>query len=206
MGMFALVQVSGILTTLSELHIGEGTSCAMTSDICSPVRKAGGKPIIPATTLKGVLKDIATKTEVNADCIDRLFGTSSRRGQLLFEDLKVKVEDNKALYGTKYENALDRCTGTATLRVIETVTNNDFGISIKYQVISKDTVEEDMKTLIHILDMLKYEGIGANKSRGYGKVKCHDCTVEVLVGDLDGELDEILEAVNTYSAEEMKGL
>lgn len=201
--MFALLQVDGMLTTVSNLHIGEGTDYSMTTDVSTPTRKVAGMPIIPATSFKGILRKIAVATEVSEPCIERLFGSTDKRGQIIFEDLKIVDKKNKNMLEVKYENTIDRETGISNPRNIETVSKgNEFTISMKYQVVSVDTVEEDMKTMVDLMKLLKFESVGANATRGYGKVECSQFNVEVLVGDNDGELDDVLETINEYAVAE----
>ena len=83
--------IKGTLTTTSPMHIGTGATCeddrlkykrgeiAGTSELNLIVRDVDGKPCIPGSALKGVLRHYAK------DCKD--CGVTEANFQLLFGDL-----------------------------------------------------------------------------------------------------------------------
>ena len=57
-------------------------------------------------------------------------------------------------------------------------------------------IEEDIKNLCDGMTLLTYDYLGGSGSRGYGKIKFKDLNAEFVVGNDDGEFDNILDNCN----------
>jgi len=85
---------------------------------------------------------------------------------------KYRNKDIK-LFEAKYENVIDRCTGTAkhprqTERVPAGV---EFELDIRVKILPDDKEEELLAMLKKGLELVESDYLGGNGSRGYGRVK-----------------------------------
>lgn len=54
-----------------------------------------------------------------------------------------------------------------------------------YEVTKEEEIVEDFKILRDGLQLLEYDYLGGNGSRGYGRIKISSVQLEVVVGDVD---------------------
>ena len=59
-----------------------------------------------------------------------------------------------------------------------------------YEVTKEEEIVEDFKILKDGLQLLEYDYLGGNGSRGYGRVKISNIQLEVVVGDVDDTIME----------------
>ena len=91
----------------------------------------------------------------------------------------------------KFENSIKRTTGVANPRQIErAVRGSKFPLDIIYEVKDEETLKSDMQLLKEGFQMLQYDYIGGNGSRGYGKVKFYDLEAVVVIGKVSEETME----------------
>jgi len=101
---------------------------------------------------------------------------------------KASLENKIELFEAKYENVIDRKTGTTIgggLRQIERVPSAvefDFNMSIRVFAGDNETLLKDTITLG--LKLLELDALGGSGSRGYGRVRFDDISGEIK------ELDE----------------
>ncbi len=125
--------------------------------------------------------------KVFRDMIVKLFGESAgqtsgvitrglfRDGYITSQYRKLAVEKRIELFEAKYENVIDRKTGTTKqggLRQIERVPSGikfDIDISLRYFENSNEQ-KELISMLILGLKLLELDALGGSGSRGYGKV------------------------------------
>ena len=109
---------------------------------------------------------------------------------------KAYLENKMELFEEKYENVIDRKTGTTKnggLRQIERVPSAlefDFSVSIR---VFKDDNEKLLKdTILLGLKLLELDALGGSGSRGYGRVKFENLTEDIKTLDerIKNEIDK----------------
>ena len=112
----------------------------------------------------------------------RLFGSSGdtnsparltvRDCHLLNREYLEGAEGGLEFTEWKFENAIDRVTSAANPRQIERVpAGAEFDFEMVYDVENPKDVEEDLKNLFMLMEMLEDDFLGGHGSRGYGKVE-----------------------------------
>ena len=113
----------------------------------------------------------------------------------IFRDCFITQEVRKAylnnkinLFESKYENVIDRKTGTTIaggLRQIERVPSAiEFDFTINIRVFKDDNEALLKNTILLGLKLLELDALGGNGSRGYGRVRFDNISDEII------ELDE----------------
>lgn len=214
--MFAKLEITGIIEVLTGLHIGGSGAFAAIGAVDSPVVKdpLSGLPLIPGSSLKGKMrsllakqynKEFAQNPNQDDECILSLFGSTNTRktrtGRLLFSDTIMSNWDELKRKGltsrteVKFENTISRTTAVANPRQIERVVRgSEFPLSLIYEVASDVSIESDFKLIRDGFRLLEYDYIGGSGTRGYGKIKFRDLSVDLAVGDVD---DAILDKCRT---------
>lgn len=220
--MYAKIEISGILEIVTGLHIGGGSAFAAIGAVDSPVIKdvRTSDPIIPGSSLKGKMRTLlakkynettAKKPDGDAECLLNLFGTAQKgnvkAGRLLFSDMYLTEENKKELkriniihpVEVKFENSISRTTAVANPRQTERVIRGtEFGLNLIYEVDDKSDIEKDFQIICDGFRLLKYDYLGGNGSRGYGKVNFEDLYAEAVIGEVD---QEIMDKCNDLLAE-----
>ncbi len=157
-------------------------------------------------------------TDEDCDHIIELFGRSGDsnaeyvdRTRLLVRDAFLQNEEDKGLFknkaftDSKWENVIDRKTGTAlNPRQLERVpVGARFGLELVYNIYdegtdtaSSDKVNQHLNSLLLALQLLQDDGIGGSISRGYGKVKVAIEQVDYKLIDSKTMKYETLQPVN----------
>ncbi|WP_457561923.1 type III-A CRISPR-associated RAMP protein Csm3 [Caminibacter pacificus] len=88
------------------------------------------------------------------------------------EMIEAKKKGRK-LTEAKYENVIDRCTGTAKHpRQTERVTaGTEFEYDIRVKILPGDDEKELLNALKEALELVELDYLGGNGSRGYGRVE-----------------------------------
>ena len=96
----------------------------------------------------------------------------------------------------KFENTISRLTGVANPRQIErAIKGIKYDMKLIYNVENESEIEEDFKMLKAAFKLLKYDYLGANGSRGYGRVDIKDLDVNpLIVSENDTEINRIIES------------
>jgi len=196
--------ILGEIELLSGLHIGSGGQNGI-GLVDSPVVRhpLTDEPYIPGSSLKGRLRDACHRMnphgegdkKTESSKVLNLFGMSplndkqkenyqnsnpplrERCTSLVYlRDAHLTMgQDKTNICEIKYENTIDRLTGTTRrggLRQIErVVAGTRFDFEVVYCV--EDSYEEDLTDLEACFKFLEDEYLGASGSRGYGKVKFH---------------------------------
>ena len=211
--MFSKILISGELEVVTGLHIGAGGDYAAIGAADSPVIRDAvtGLPMIPGSSLKGKLRTLIAKkynpTVVKHDQdvpeIKSLFGGMKSPSKLIFSDMIISNMDelkrNNVYTPTeiKFENTINRLSSVANPRQIERVIRQSkFSLKIIYNVDDEKVIVPDFKMLADGIRLLKYDYLGGSGSRGYGKVDIHNLSAEFVMGNDDGELDDILGECN----------
>lgn len=218
--MYSKIQITGKIEVVTGMHIGGSGEFSAIGAVDNPVIKDSRSrlPMIPGSSLKGKLRTLLAR-KYNADAfsshkyddirIKRLFGSSTESKsiipcRLIFSDAVLESESRDKILESgatgvtevKFENTINRATGVANPRQIERVVRGaEFPLDIVYDVIDLKEIAEDFEILADGLNLLQYDYIGGNGSRGYGKIKFKDLDMELLFGDIDAR---ILEQCHEY--------
>ena len=211
--MFGKLKISGEIEVVTGMHIGGSSQFSAIGAVDSPVIRDSytDKPMIPGSSFKGKMRTLLAKQyfrtamlqEHNADpeIVLRLFGSSNknaiRPSRLLFSDMFLLNEQELKAVGidsvteVKFENSINRLTAIANPRQIERVVRGaKFPLHLIYEVTKEEEIVEDFKILKDGLQLLEYDYLGGNGSRGYGRVKISNIQLEVVVGDVDDTIME----------------
>lgn len=210
--MYTKIQITGTIEVLTGMHIGGSSAFAAIGAVDSPVIKdvITDYPMIPGSSLKGKMRtllakayneSVANKPDQDCERIKRVFGSAEkdniRRSRIQISDMILSNADelrNKGLNSkteVKFENTINRATAVANPRQIERVVRGaKFPLHLIYEVTKEDEIVEDFKILKDGLQLLEYDYLGGNGSRGYGRVKISNLQLEVVVGDVDDTIME----------------
>lgn len=202
--MYTKLQISGKIKLITGLHIGGSQAFSAIGAVDSPVvvDTLTGLPVIPGSSLKGKMRTLLAKMynkelhdspNDDADCLTDIFGKSTdnrKPCRLLFNDLVMSNWDELKSVGlmgkteVKFENSINRSTGVANPRQIERVVRGaEFDLELVYELSDIDKCTEDMKIISNGLKLLEYDYLGGSGSRGYGKIKFEDISIDYLIGD-----------------------
>jgi CRISPR-associated protein Csm3 len=196
--------IKGTLTLLSGLHIGDSKENVEIGGVDSPVvrRRDNNQPYIPGSSLKGKLRSLLeVAMGANADTkfkdytqksmiIAQLFGwfgeknTDGNPSRLLVRDASLSESSVKKLDDSeftdmpftevKFENVIDRLTGTAKnggIRQIERVpAGAEFDIEFVINVMEDADEDKFMSLLDAGIALLQHDYLGGSGTRGYGQV------------------------------------
>ena len=208
--MLAKIEISGTLEVVTGMHIGGPSAFSAIGAVDSPVVKdtRTNQPMIPGSSLKGKMRSLlakrynefkAEKPDDDAECLTDLFG-SAKKGQvktsrLLFTDMFLENMDELKRAGltgateVKFENSISRATAVANPRQIERVVRGAvFPLQLIYEVEDEEKMISDFKILKEGFELLEYDYLGGNGSRGYGRVKIADLEAVSVIGEVSGEI------------------
>lgn len=208
--MLAKIEISGTLEVVTGMHIGGSSAFSAIGAVDSPVVKdtRTNQPMIPGSSLKGKMRSLlakrynefkAEKPDDDAECLTDLFG-SAKKGQvktsrLLFTDMFLENMDELKRAGltgateVKFENSISRATAVANPRQIERVVRGAvFPLQLIYEVEDEEKMISDFKILKEGFELLEYDYLGGNGSRGYGRVKIVDLEAVSVIGEVSGEI------------------
>ena len=204
--MSSKLMVKGIIEVKTGMHIGTGGEFAAIGAVDSPVIKdqITQESIIPGSTIKGKLRHVlvqsecpeSTKPNDDSEAVKRLFGAanSSSNGKayasrLSFSDCYLankEILDNLDVTPTevKFENGINRLTGVANPRQIERVIKGaTFNFEAIYTSGDESQIVDDFELFAKGLHLLEYDYLGGGGSRGNGRIKFNDLSVEFVVGE-----------------------
>ena len=208
--MLAKIEISGTLEVVTGMHIGGSSAFSAIGAVDSPVVKdtRTNQPMIPGSSLKGKMRSLlakrynefkAEKPDDDAECLTDLFG-SAKKGQvktsrLLFTDMFLENMDELKRAGltgateVKFENSISRATAVANPRQIERVVRGAvFPLQLIYEVEDEEKMIFDFKIVKEGFELLEYDYLGGNGSRGYGRVKIADLEAVSVIGEVSGEI------------------
>ena len=215
--MYNKIKISGKIKVVTGMHIGGSSAFSAIGAVDSPVirDKQSDLPMIPGTTLKGKLRTLMAKGfsdsasamigkhDDDPEIVLRLFGNAKktvqehRNSRLIFSDMilsnmdELKQLDIHSATEVKFENSINRLTAVANPRQIERVVRGaKFPLHLIYEDTKEEEIVEDFKILKDGLQLLEYDYLGGNGSRGYGRVKISNIQLEVVVGDVDDTIME----------------
>lgn len=219
--MFAKVEISGEIEVVTGLHIGGSSAFSAIGAVDSPVIRdaKSNQPMIPGSSLKGKMRALLAKryNEVvagtpddDAECLTDLFGSAKKAkglpktGRVLFSDMFLDNLDDLRKAGltgateVKFENSISRTSAVANPRQIERVVRGAiFPLQIIYEVNDEAVMIQDFGILKEGFELLNYDYLGGNGSRGYGRVRIADLYAEVVIGEVS---DEVMDQCNEILA------
>ncbi len=204
--MTAISIVRGTIHLESGLHIGGGTEAIEIGGIDNPVIKdpRTGEPYIPGSSLKGKMRCLLELrdgkiSERNGACncgechICRVFGNTAKNSELgitrtVFRDAFLttgsrQILMDKGLPATevKTETMIDRLQGKAangSLRMSERVIAGlDFDFEIALRIFEGDE-NIAVKLVKEGLALIQKDALGGSGSRGYGRVRFFNLTID----------------------------
>lgn len=218
--MLAKIEITGKIILKSGMHIGSSEAFAAIGAIDSPVARdpVSGLPYLPGSSLKGKMRSLLAKAynenlkiqarDEDDERIKRLFGCSKnadgnpQSSRLIFSDAILNNMEELKRKGlsvpteAKEENTINPLTAIANPRMIERVVKGAvFPLSLIYNAIDPDTVEEDLSLLADGLRLLQYDYIGGHGSRGYGRIAIRDLDIACVIGEIDEAVLERCKAV-----------
>ncbi|MGN8714144.1 type III-A CRISPR-associated RAMP protein Csm3 [Hornefia butyriciproducens] len=218
--MLAKIEITGKIILKSGMHIGSSEAFAAIGAIDSPVARdpISGLPYLPGSSLKGKMRSLLAKAynenlkiktrDEDDERIKRLFGCSKnadgnpQSSRLIFSDAILNNMEELKRKGlsvpteAKEENTINPLTAIANPRMIERVVKGaEFPLSLIYNAIDPDTVEEDLSLLADGLRLLQYDYIGGHGSRGYGRIAIRDLDIACVIGEIDEAVLERCKAV-----------
>ncbi|ADB15824.1 protein of unknown function DUF324 [Pirellula staleyi DSM 6068] len=226
-------KITGTLTTTSPMHIGSGDSTThpqlvneasetdstiahKSIEVAAIVRDFQGKPIIPGSALKGVLRSWAEKRYTNyRPQISKIFGDldcstpQARSGRAVFRNaILIPPKDDLI---TRYKNfvpywrtdklagilshvCIDRHNGTASANKLFFEEFLPEGISFKVEIFAEQLDESDVQLLLSVLvhgvsDDSEPIQFGSNTANGWGQVSWSDVFVSRNIDNSHVELD-----------------
>lgn len=211
--MYAKVIIQFDLEVVTGMHIGGSSTFSAIGAVDSPVIRdpLTGRPIVPGSSLKGKLRTLLARSfagdiekmpefEWDEPAVLRMFGSTSARSRLQFADAFVSNLDHMQAVGlteVKSENVIKRLSSEAMPRQIERVNAGTvFAETVVYDVMDKETLEEDMKLLAKAMKLLQMDYLGGHGSRGSGRVSLKNFRIssygeEVDCQALQGLFDEV---------------
>lgn len=199
------IKVTTSIELLTGLHIGGSKDNVEIGGIDNPVIKIStdkNKPYIPGSSLKGKMRclleqirgvKIGGSKEVNS-----LFGFSDEKNisKLIVRDAYLDEKSTKKLEQSdsldmpytesKYENKIDRYTGTTEKGGIRQSERVPAGVSFNVEFVinvwetkeqngdSKTTEDSSLKLFEEAIRALENDYLGGSGSRGYGQIKFVD--------------------------------
>lgn len=221
--MYAKIQITGTLEVKTGMHIGGSSAFAAIGAVDSPVIRdmRTRMPMIPGSSMKGKMRTLLAKQyndgvkqpNDDAECLTRLFGSTKKdhvkRSRVLISDMfltnaeTLRKQGIQSMTEVKFENTINRATAVANPRQIERVIRgSEFGMDIIYEAEDAEQIIEDFSVLAEGFKLLRYDYLGGNGSRGYGKVIFHDLCADVIIGEV---AEDILSQCNDILREAAEG-
>lgn len=218
------ILIQAELTVETGLHIGGSNDYAPIGAVDSVfVRDPFTRqPIIPGSSVKGKMRTLLAKARNGARMVQspaedekvvrRLFGATGEKQVLLsrlqFSDLFInrkaerkfeKLDTDTYMGEVKFENTIERSTGTAMPRQIERVPRGTtFDFLLIYNIENEEELNEDMEVLAQGFRLLQLDYLGGHGSRGYGRVSFSDFFIEridIETGDRE-PLDDLADIMD----------
>lgn len=218
------ILIQAELTVETGLHIGGSNDYAPIGAVDSVfVRDPFTRqPIIPGSSVKGKMRTLLAKARNGARMVQspaedekvvrRLFGATGEKQVLLsrlqFSDLFInrkaerkfeKLDTDTYMGEVKFENTIERGTGTAMPRQIEQVPRGTtFDFLLIYNIENEEELNEDMEVLAQGFRLLQLDYLGGHGSRGHGRVSFSDFFIEridIETGDRES-LDDLTDIMD----------
>lgn len=209
--------IDGTIKLITGLHIATSGNFSAIGAVDTIVIRDSvtNKPMIPGSSLKGKMRYLLSRTKYNSSlelkkikeedtCIKRLFGSSDpiMTSRLQFQDILLSdksieefknIEFDLPYTEIKYENTIDRGTGIANPRQLERVpAGSEFDFKIVYNIEKIDEINEDMKNILLMIEVLEDDYLGGHGTRGYGRIRFKDFCLDIKIYTEESEKDKVL--------------
>ena len=181
-----------IIESLTPLNIGSGNkSSGLVKSMT--IKDSFGKPFIPASTIKGLIKK---NYRYLNDNYEEVFGKGGYSpSNIIVDDFKLCTEKNEYYNNVRFGNAIDRFRKVSKDKALysrEVVSGKFEGYVTLINL--SNTIEDEIKVAIKMI-----KEIGSGKSIGYGKVKVtiENCDEKTLLSSTNKSSDRF--ALKFYS-------
>lgn len=194
MNLKTLIRIEARLVLTSALHVG-ATGALGAGLSHAPTARGGFKdrPYIPGSSLKGRLRTLMTGVDLRRsmrhvpDPMATLFGAPDLRGALSFWDCPLEADwadtrEADSLPITEIRGELEAKRG-AVMRLQEVVTP---GATFIFRLGLAARHADGLEPVLAGLRLLEWEGIGAGTSRGMGRVRFTNLTIDGRASDALG--------------------
>jgi CRISPR-associated protein Csm3 len=194
------VFISGNIVAVTGLHIGGSKTALDIGGVdLNVIKTAKGVPYIPGSSIKGKLRTILAREAGSAneqgdpDIVKEIFGLPSDGpdgfpARLIVRDAFLVEDHFNNTFSeldfdyseVKWENTIDRVTGTANPRQIERVPAGAvFSFTFIYNVFDDKKKKVHLDEIIKAMKILEDDYLGGQGSRGYGQIKFSKVVIEV---------------------------
>ena len=207
--------IKGTIKLITGLHIGTSGDFSAIGAVDTIIIRDSvtNRPMIPGSSIKGKMRYLLARTKYNTslelkdikredNCIKRLFGSSDPvvTSRLQFQDILLSDKSIEKLKDAefdlpyteiKYENTIDRATGIANPRQQERVpAGSEFDFKIVYNIEKLEEINEDMQNILLMIDILEDDYLGGHGTRGYGRVKFKDFSLDIKTYTKENEKEK----------------
>lgn len=207
--------IKGTIKLITGLHIGTSGDFSAIGAVDTIIIRDSvtNRPMIPGSSIKGKMRYLLARTKYNTslelkdikredNCIKRLFGSSDPvvTSRLQFQDILLSDKSIEKLKDAefdlpyteiKYENTIDRATGIANPRQQERVpAGSEFDFKIVYNIEKLEEINEDMHNILLMIDILEDDYLGGHGTRGYGRVKFKDFSLDIKTYTKENEKEK----------------
>ena len=207
--------IKGTIKLITGLHIGTSGDFSAIGAVDTIIIRDSvtNRPMIPGSSIKGKMRYLLARTKYNTslelkdikredNCIKRLFGSSDPvvTSRLQFQDILLSDKSIEKLKDAefdlpyteiKYENTIDRATGIANPRQQERVpAGSEFDFKIVYNIEKLEEINEEMQNILLMIDILEDDYLGGHGTRGYGRVKFKDFSLDIKTYTKENEKEK----------------
>lgn len=207
--------IKGTIKLITGLHIGTSGDFSAIGAVDTIIIRDSvtNRPMISGSSIKGKMRYLLARTKYNTslelkdikredNCIKRLFGSSDPvvTSRLQFQDILLSDKSIEKLKDAefdlpyteiKYENTIDRATGIANPRQQERVpAGSEFDFKIVYNIEKLEEINEDMQNILLMIDILEDDYLGGHGTRGYGRVKFKDFSLDIKTYTKENEKEK----------------
>jgi CRISPR/Cas system CSM-associated protein Csm3 (group 7 of RAMP superfamily) len=202
-------RITGRIKTGSPLHIGDGNRVLISERDCERKSLDGadpeyatvftardGRPVIPATSLKGALRAWAEAHHLDEQLIGEVFGNPSGGGAVTFQDAPLATALQPAdtsvrfwcegrLTGLSPQVVIDPATRTAEEGLLYYVEYVPEGAEFTVAITGHNATERQRSFLLHVLENAfgsdgRPARLGSQSANGWGKVSWSRTRLEAL--------------------------
>lgn len=202
-------RIVGRIETLSPLHIGDGYSSLISKRNCNRQSLDGadpsyatvhigynGKPVIPATSLKGALRAWAEANRLDSGLVKEVFGYQDRGGTITFHDAPLDQPSSPADTTARFwcnERAtalsprvvIDSVARSAAERLLFYVEYVPEGATFRLAITGRNATARQRSLLLYVLQNAFRDGtrparLGSQVANGWGKVSWSRTGLETL--------------------------
>jgi CRISPR-associated protein Csm3 len=211
------IHITGEIITLSRMHIGECDTGSNEYGLkCIARDQITGKPYIPASTIKGLLRSMTVRTgpglatditpsneltkKGNTSVAGMLFGTSfdtttgqSNQGRLFVMDCHLLSKEgdtgNRGHLGndTMVLCSIDRDSNCPETRFLEYIMpGTSFKLEIFVTIYENENAAKVMQLVKNSIQLMERELLGSFGSHGFGRIQIEELMIESDIDERRG--------------------